>query len=75
MKHTEQFDIHVIDEQKMVSSAKGAWWATTILVAALIALGGIVMKMYADNVTLALEGMRDLTIRVRVLESKDANIR
>jgi hypothetical protein len=68
--HTKRFDQHVLDEQKMLASAKGAWWATTVLVIAVIGLGGFIIKSYHENVTFALEGMRDVSTRLRVLESK-----
>lgn len=70
--HMAQFDKHVVDEARIISAAKGAWWASTLLIAAVISLGGWIVKGYTEAVHTQSVYVQDLVKRVTVLETINA---
>jgi len=72
--HTKAFDEHIVEEVKMfnisamkhekaVANVRGAWYAATILVGAILALASVIVSGYRDTLI-------DLSSRVRVLENQ-----
>lgn len=68
-QHTVRFDQHVLDEKSMLASAKGAWWASTLLIGCVMALGVYIVKGFSDNLAATTVLVQDIVMRVRVLES------
>lgn len=68
-KHTVRFDQHVLDEKSMLASAKGAWWASTLLIGCVMALGIYIVKGFSDSLLATTSLVQDVVQRVRVLES------
>jgi hypothetical protein len=72
--NTKAFDEHIVEEVKMfnisamkhekaVANVRGAWWAASVLVVAILALASTIVSGYRDTLI-------DLSSRVRVLESQ-----
>ena len=73
MAHVRRFDQHILDEEKILSGVKWAWWAACGMGVGVLALGGLVLTVYAsridaDSVTLKIVQSRQAVNEARIGE-------
>lgn len=72
--HRVEFSGHVLDEQKILSGVKWAWWAASAMGAAIVVLGGIIVTIYAGTIERDHTEIRAHSNRIAVVEASIAEL-
>jgi hypothetical protein len=73
VEHVKRFDQHILDEEKILSGVKWAWWAACGMASAVLVLGGVIVTIYAtkvesDSITLKVVQSRQAVNEARIGE-------
>jgi hypothetical protein len=73
LSHVRRFDQHILDEEKILAGVKWAWWAACGMGVGVLALGGLVVTVYAsridaDSVTLKIVQSRQAVNEAKISE-------